>query len=144
VFFVDTNILVYAVNLAAPERPAASAALNQWLRGTEQWCLSWQVVYEFLRATTHRKSFRKPLTPSQAWRFIEGVLAGPVVELLAETGRHGDVLSDLLAQFPEVRGSAVHDLHLVALMKEHGISEIRTTDADFRRFPFLRVVNPLA
>ncbi len=28
-------------------------------------------------------------------------------------------------------------------MKEHGVVEIRTLDADFHRFPFLRVVDPL-
>jgi predicted nucleic acid-binding protein len=38
----------------------------------------------------------------------------------------------------------MHDLHTAAVMKEHGIAEIRTTDTDFRKFAFLRVVDPLA
>jgi predicted nucleic acid-binding protein len=29
------------------------------------------------------------------------------------------------------------------LMREHGISTIYTRDADFRRFPFLQVVDPV-
>ena len=29
------------------------------------------------------------------------------------------------------------------LMREHGITEIRTADADFHQFRFLTVVNPL-
>jgi len=29
-------------------------------------------------------------------------------------------------------------------MREHGVTEIRTADADFHQFPFLEVVNPLA
>jgi len=37
----------------------------------------------------------------------------------------------------------VHDLHIATLMLKHGILEIRTDDADFHQFGFLRVVNPL-
>jgi predicted nucleic acid-binding protein len=37
----------------------------------------------------------------------------------------------------------VHDLHTAVLMREHGISRIVTRDADFRRFRFLDVVDPL-
>ena len=42
-----------------------------------------------------------------------------------------------------IRGNVVHDMHTVVLMREHGITEIRTTDADFHQFRFLTVVNPL-
>ena len=38
----------------------------------------------------------------------------------------------------------VHDLHTATLMREHGVSEIRTADADFHQFAFLDVINPLA
>lgn len=61
-----------------------------------------------------------------------------------ETDRHAEVLGELVASDPGVSGNLVHDLHTVALMKEHGVTEIRTRDADFRRFPELRVVDPLA
>lgn len=61
-----------------------------------------------------------------------------------ETDRHAEVLDELAASDPELSGDLVHDLHTVALMKEHGVTEIRTRDADFRRFSDLRVVDPLA
>ncbi len=41
------------------------------------------------------------------------------------------------------RGNLAHDLHTTVLMREHGISRICTRDTDFRRFPFLTVVDPL-
>ena len=34
-------------------------------------------------------------------------------------------------------------VHAAVLMREHGISRICTRDADFRRFPFLTVLDPL-
>lgn len=61
-----------------------------------------------------------------------------------ETDRHADVLGELVGSEPELSGNLVHDLHTVALMKEHGVTEIRTRDADFGRFSGLRVVDPLA
>ena len=41
-------------------------------------------------------------------------------------------------------GSAISDLHLAALMREHGIKTIYTCDTDFHRFAFLEVRNPMA
>jgi predicted nucleic acid-binding protein len=43
-----------------------------------------------------------------------------------------------------VRGSLVPDAHLAAILKQHEIGTLYTNDGDFRRFPFLRVKNPLA
>jgi predicted nucleic acid-binding protein len=39
-------------------------------------------------------------------------------------------------------GNHVSDGHIVALMREHGIDEIVTFDADFHRFEGVRVVTP--
>jgi predicted nucleic acid-binding protein len=60
-----------------------------------------------------------------------------------ETGRHGEILEEITRLHPRVSGNLVHDLHTAALMREHGVAEIRTADADFHQFGFLRVVNPL-
>jgi predicted nucleic acid-binding protein len=38
----------------------------------------------------------------------------------------------------------LHDAHTAILMREHGIRRLVTRDGDFRRFPFLDVVDPLA
>jgi predicted nucleic acid-binding protein len=34
-----------------------------------------------------------------------------------------------------VPGNLVHDAHIAALLLEHGVSELRTVDRDFTRFP---------
>lgn len=38
----------------------------------------------------------------------------------------------------------MHDLYTTVLMREHGVGGIRIFDADFRRFEFLTVVDPLS
>ena len=40
-------------------------------------------------------------------------------------------------------GNLISDLHIAALMREHGIKTIYTRDSDFQRFPFLEVRDPL-
>jgi predicted nucleic acid-binding protein len=37
----------------------------------------------------------------------------------------------------------MHDVQTAVLMREHGIRRIYTRDADFHRFEFLEVVDPL-
>lgn len=54
------------------------------------------------------------------------------------------LLADTLATVPDLRGNVPHDVHTAVLMREHGISRIRTRDSDFRRFPFLTVIDPLS
>lgn len=142
-FVVDTNLLLYAVNPDAPEHERARTALEAWRRGRRSWFLTWGTIYEFLRVATHPQIFPRPLRLPEAREFVTAVLASPRCDLLIETDRHPEVLEALVAAHPRLSGNPVHDLHTAALMKEHGIDEIRTADTDFHQFPFLEVVNPL-
>lgn len=142
-FVVDTNILLYAVNPDSPEHDSARALIESWRRSRGLWFLTWGIVYEFLRVSTHRGVFAKPLSLPTAWQWIEDVRAGRNSRMLSETERHTVILSELTRRHQRLAGNPVHDLHTAALMFEHGVQEIRTADTDFCQFPFLRVVNPL-
>jgi predicted nucleic acid-binding protein len=61
-----------------------------------------------------------------------------------ETDRHGDVFREVVVEVPFLSGNLVHDAHTAVLMKENGIRTIWTRDADFHRFPFLEVRDPMA
>jgi toxin-antitoxin system PIN domain toxin len=119
------------------------ALLAQWGSDTEAWFITWSVVYEFLRVATHRSVFAHPLTFADAWSFIESLRASPSFGILVETERHAEVVRDLTLEYPHTSCNRLHDLHIAALMREHGVVEIRTADTDFHQFKFLRVVNPL-
>jgi uncharacterized protein len=143
VFVVDTNLLVYAAIKECPEHAEARPLIERWRAGSEPWFLAWPIVYEFLRVTTHRRVFQRPLALRDAWSFIAALRVARRVTLLAETERHAETIRELVTEYPRVGGNLVHDLHIAALMKEHGVGEIRTADTDFHQFTFLRVVNPL-
>ena len=143
-FVVDTNLLLYAVNPDAPDHVRARALLEEWRRGERSWFLTWGIVYEFLRVSTHPRVFPLPLDLPAAGAWIAVLLAGPRSAILTETERHAEVLRGVMAEHPRLKGNPVHDLHTAALMREHGVTEIRTADTDFHQFEFLRVINPLA
>jgi len=44
--------------------------------------------------------------------------------------------------FP-VRGNLVPDAHLAAVLRQHGVVTLYTHDRDFRKFDFLRAIDPL-
>jgi uncharacterized protein len=75
--------------------------------------------------------------------FITRLLASPSLGVLIPTERHADVASAVFAELPHLAGSILHDAHTAILMREHGIRQICTRDADFHRFPFLEVIDPL-
>lgn len=142
-FVVDTNLLLYALNPDAKEHLQARALLEAWRRGDRSWFLTWGIIYEFLRVSTHARVLPHPLTIRQAIEWIDLLLASPRGDILTPTQRHLTILTSLGKDHPRLRGNVIHDLHTVALMREHGVTEIRTADTDFHQFGFLKVVNPL-
>jgi predicted nucleic acid-binding protein len=63
--------------------------------------------------------------------------------VLSEGPRFWKTYREISGELP-VRGNLVPDAHIAALLFEHGIREIGTNNADFRKFDFLRAVNPFA
>ena len=142
-FVVDTNLLIYAANEDFPDRHRIQSLLSQWCSSSESWYGTWSILYEFLRVATHRSIFSHPLTFAQAWSFIESLRSSHSFGILVETDHHAEVMRDLVREYPRMSGNRMHDLHIAALMREHGVVEIRTADIGFHEFKFLRVVNPL-
>lgn len=142
-FLVDTNLFVHAAIRESPSHARARQLVAQWRSSDEPWFATWSIVYEFLRVVTHRSALLGPLAFAEAWDFIEALQDSPSFRLLVETGRHAEIVLELTREYPRMSGNRMHDLHIAALMREHGITEIRTADTDFHEFKFLRVVNPL-
>lgn len=142
-FVVDTNILLFAIDQDCPEHDTFRAQLNTWRKSSSPWHLTWGIVYEFLRVSTHPNVFRKPLLLSQAWSFIEALLASPSLTLLVATDRHRQVAEEVFTEIPDIRGNLVFDAHTAILMREHGIKAIYTRDGDFNRFHFIDVIDPI-
>lgn len=140
---VDTNILFYALNKDAPEHERAAAYLERLWGSGDRWCLSWTNVYELLKLLTHAAVLPRPLSTREAWDVAERILSHPALELLLETETHRRCLDQVLADVSGARGAFLHDCRIAALMSEHDVRTIATADSDFRKFSFLKVINPI-
>ncbi len=143
-FVVDTNVLVYAADRDSELHGVCRGLLDSWRVQVSPWHLSWNVVYEFLRVTTHPRVFRAPWTAAEAWSFVSAVLAAPGLSLLVPTDRHAEVATTGIHEVPNLRGNLLHDASTAILMREHGIRQIYTRDTDFHRFPFITPIDPSA
>jgi uncharacterized protein len=139
---VDTNILVYAADADSPWHAKSRDWIEEQRRRPDAWYVTWSILYEFMRVTTHPRVMRKPWSVAGAWAFVSTLLATPGLGILVPTERHAAVAAQLVAELPWLAGNLIHDAHTAVLMREHGVVRICTRDADFRRFAFLEVVEP--
>jgi toxin-antitoxin system PIN domain toxin len=141
-FVVDTNVLIDAANRLSEFHEACRKTVERCRAQTSPWYVSWPICYEFLRVCTHPNILPKPWSLAQGWRFLESIFDSPSAGILLPTMRHTALLSEVVAQLPQLRGNILYDTHTVVLMREHGIRQIYTRDTDFHRFPFITVIDP--
>jgi len=142
-FLVDTNVLVYATNELVGEHVACRRLLERWRAQGTAWFTTWGVLYEFLRVVSHPGIHRPPWGIDRAVGFVHSLLASPSLVVLTPTSKHAGILAQTVQEVPRLSGNILHDVHTAVLMREHGIRRIVTRDSDFRRFPFLEVIDPL-
>lgn len=71
-FFLDTNIVVYAFDRAAPAKVAIANQLIEKALTTQNGVISYQVIQEFLNVALHK--FKTPITIEDAHTYLEEVL----------------------------------------------------------------------
>jgi uncharacterized protein len=138
---IDVNPLLYAAFADSPFYHRARDVLGGFAGGQELVYVFWPVVMEFLRISTNGQVYRDPLAPADAERAMASLLSLPNVRTGAESASFRRTYCDVSAE-TVVRGKLVSDAHLVALMRQHGVSAIYTHDRDFRKFDGVRVVDP--
>jgi uncharacterized protein len=137
---VDTNILLYAANNDDEAHHVARELLERLARGPDLLYLFWPTIMGFLRIATNSAVFPDPLSADQATAAIAGLIGRPNVHTPSE----GDGFWDLygLTADSQTRGNHVPDAHLVALMRQHGVTIIYTRDRDFRRYDGIESRDP--
>ena len=139
---IDVNLLLYSANADTADHSDASAWLQEQLTGDQRVGMPWETLGAFVRLATNPHVLRRPLSPADAWAFIDDWLAVPIVWIPQPTERHAQVFGSLITKY-RLRGKLVPDAHLAALAIEHGL-DIYSTDTDFARFTEIRWINPLA
>lgn len=129
---VDANVLLYAVNEDAEHHERARGWLDAALSGGDTVGFSWVVLLAFIRLTTRRDLFDRPLSPALALDICEGWLGSRSAVVVEPTVAHLPVVRRLIDSVGRA-GNVVNDAHLAALALEHrGV--VVTFDRDFARF----------
>lgn len=139
---VDANLLLYAVDASGEHHAAAKTWWDEQLSGSQPVCLCWTVLNAFLRISTNRRVYERPLSTREALDYVRQWLDRPNVRIIHATSGHFERFSGLMKQ-AKATGNLVTDTHLAALALEHGC-KLCSTDADFSRFPGLKWMNPVA
>ena len=96
----------------------------------------------YLRVVTDPAILPRPLAPGGAIANVSALLALAHVRAPGEGEGFWDVFETTAG--PQVRGNAVSDAHVAALMRQLGVTTIYTRDRGYRRFEGIRVVDPFA
>ena len=138
---IDANLLLHAANRDSPNHAAAEAALRSLIEDDSVTYIFWPVILAFVRLATHPGVFRQPLAYEQAVTNVEQLLRSPKVRSPGESSAFWASMRSA-ADGVNPRGNLWTDAHIVALMNEHGVRTIITSDRDFRKFDGIRVVDP--
>jgi toxin-antitoxin system PIN domain toxin len=138
---VDANLLLYAYHPKADQHDASRAWLETTMSGSHLVRFAWVTLWAFMRLSTNRRVFERPLSVPEAQGVVSSWLAQPAVGILEPGERHWEILQVLMSG-GQTTGPLVMDAALAALAIEHGAT-LHTTDRDFSRFAGLRYINPL-
>ncbi|MDF0666140.1 MAG: type II toxin-antitoxin system VapC family toxin [Nitrospira sp.] len=138
---IDLNILLYAINEDSPHHGTIRAWWEEALNGDESLGLPWVVLLGFLRISTNRDIFPRPLDPDTAIGKVHAWLSLDQVRLLHEKDEHWEILRSLLSE-SGTAANLVTDAHLAALAISYD-AVLVSCDNDFARFKRLRWENPM-
>ncbi len=139
---LDANILLYAYNADAPQHAACRAWLESALNDPDEIvAFPWQTILAFVRIATNPRALSRPLATEAACRIVSQWLARPNVTAVGYGEQFWPQFSVQVVK-AKASGPLVTDAALAAVALEQGAT-LYSTDSDFRRFPGLKVVDPL-
>lgn len=134
---IDSNVLSYVFDSGEPEkRRVCSELVADCWRGKRKLAISIQNLSEFYVIVTRK--ITNPIPEKTAKRFIELIIDFEGWSVLSS--KPGTVVSaiDIRSEY------RIHywDALLAATMRENSVFSIYTEDGDFRKIPWIEVVNP--
>ena len=130
--FIDTNVLVKARILEAPDHEIARASLERAFNEPETLRISRQVLREYLTVVTRPQTWLVAIAREEALDDVERLVAA--YQVLEDGPAVTDWLVSLCREVP-VGGRQIHDANIVATMLAYGERRLLTfNEADFRRY----------
>jgi dTDP-4-amino-4,6-dideoxygalactose transaminase/predicted nucleic acid-binding protein len=140
----DSNILIYSVNADSPFHETALELLVQYTQSG--FYVADVNLIEFFQVVTDGRKTVHPFSTEQASEYIRKLVNIPQVSVLRVRSLH-EILQDDEAHEEvrrlKIKRFAIYDYLIADCMRRHNVKEIITGNArDFRKFPFLDVINP--
>ena len=140
---VDTNVLIYASSAGSPRQPSAMGLLARLSAGPGLLTFFWPVLLGYVRIVTNPRIVSPPLSKVEAISSVDSLLARPNARAVGELDGFWRTFREMAGPVA-ARGNLVTDVHIAALMRQHGVREIWTHDRDFRKFDGSVVRDPFA
>lgn len=134
---LDTNVILHLLVKSQKEHLRAKA----WFSAVrEPLGTTGTNVAETLRLLTHPRVFPSPLSLVPAIDLVKEFIDRFDITLLEESEDWWMELNGLSEQIPSLRGNEVFDARIALCLRYNGIKEICTLDANFAKYPFLKIV----
>lgn len=124
-FFLDTNVLVYALDRSAPGKEPIAAKLIRDALETGRGIISAQVVQEFLNVA--QRKFLRPMTLSERREFLQAVLE-PLCHYFPSISSFEQAM-----QIAEETGYGFYDALILTAAIESGCRTLLTEDLQHGR-----------
>lgn len=133
---IDSNILVYSINISSPKHKKAQKFLQENLGYLE---VAHQNIFETLRVLTHPK-FPSPMKSNAALEAVESILKAS--KIISPDYRTHRIALELIKKH-QLSSDQVFDAYLVATALGNDIETIATDNIrDFQKIPELKTLNP--
>ncbi len=137
---VDTNIIVYATDVTSIYHVRAKEFLERMIPA-KKLVVALQNLTELYALLTNKKKIPHYLKPSEAERILAAIIHGGDYTIITPTNQTPIRLLSLLKSYP-AKGAEVHDVHLAAVMNDHGVSTIYTADTSVFKKLKLNAIDP--
>jgi len=133
---VDSNILVYAINIDSSKYLRAKKFLEENIQNLQ---VAHQNILETLRVLTHKK-FEHPIKIKDAIGAIEGIVKGCTV--ISPDHRTHTVTLQLIEKY-NISSNGIFDAYLIATALCNDINIIATDNVkDLGKFEGIKIINP--
>ena len=140
--FIDTNILVYALDTESSFHLKAIDFVNRTTHGELKMGICPQVVGELYATITNPKKASHPLSPSEAIDAITPIWEAENTQRIFPKQETLELTLDLVKRY-QLKSLDFFDAQIVATMLDNGISTIYTVnEQDFAIFEEIKAVNP--
>jgi len=141
--FIDTNILVYALDSKSPFHLRAIDFVDRASRGELKMRISPQVVGELYATITNPKKASHPLSPNEATDVIKSIWETGNIRKIFPKQETLELTLDLVKRY-QLKSLDFFDAQIVATMLDNGVSTIYTVNKDdFAVFEEIKAINPL-